>query len=56
VVTHDMRSARRVGQRVYLLHEGRIHASGTPEELFNSKDPIVQRFVNGISDPQEHPF
>jgi phospholipid/cholesterol/gamma-HCH transport system ATP-binding protein len=56
VVTHDMRSARRVGQRVYLLHEGRIYASGSPEEIFNSKDPVVYRFVNGISDPQEHPF
>jgi phospholipid/cholesterol/gamma-HCH transport system ATP-binding protein len=56
VVTHDMRSARRVGQRILLLHEGRIHADGTPEEIFESKDPIVHRFVNGISDPQEHRF
>jgi phospholipid/cholesterol/gamma-HCH transport system ATP-binding protein len=56
VVTHDMRSARRVGKRIFLLHEGRIHVSGTPEEIFNSKDPIVHRFVNGISDQAEHPF
>jgi phospholipid/cholesterol/gamma-HCH transport system ATP-binding protein len=56
VVTHDMRTARRVGQRILMLHEGYIHASGTPEEFFNSKDPIVHRFVNGISDLQEHPF
>src|SRR5262249_46030898 len=54
VVTHDMRSARRVGQRICLLHQGRIHASGTPEEIFRSTDPIVYRFVNGISDLQEH--
>jgi phospholipid/cholesterol/gamma-HCH transport system ATP-binding protein len=56
VVTHDMRSARRVGQRILMLHNGRIHASGTPDEIFQSTDPVVHRFVNGISDPQEHDF
>lgn len=52
-VTHDMRSAARIGQRILMLHEGRIHFSGTPEEIFKSKDPIVYRFVNGISDAKE---
>jgi phospholipid/cholesterol/gamma-HCH transport system ATP-binding protein len=50
VVTHDMRSARRVGQRILMLHDKRIHAAGTPEEIFNSRDPIVRRFIEGISD------
>jgi len=49
VVTHDMRSARRVGQRILMLHEGKIYAEGTPEEIFSSADPIVHNFVNGIS-------
>lgn len=49
VVTHDMRTAGRVGHRVMMLHEGRIHATGTPEEIFKSADPVVHRFVNGIS-------
>jgi phospholipid/cholesterol/gamma-HCH transport system ATP-binding protein len=53
VVTHDMRSARRLGQRVMLLHERKIYATGTAEEIFESKDPIVHRFVHGISDPKE---
>jgi phospholipid/cholesterol/gamma-HCH transport system ATP-binding protein len=52
VVTHDMRSARRVGQRILMLHEGRIYAEGTPDEIFSSKDPIVHRFVNGISEKE----
>ena len=52
VVTHDMRSARRVGQRILLLHEGRIYAEGTPEQIFSSSDPIVHRFVNGISEKE----
>jgi phospholipid/cholesterol/gamma-HCH transport system ATP-binding protein len=55
-VTHDMRSASRIGQRIMMLHEGRIHFTGTPEETFKSADPIVHRFVNGISDPKEHYF
>jgi phospholipid/cholesterol/gamma-HCH transport system ATP-binding protein len=53
VVTHDMRSTRRVGQRILMLHQGQIYATGTPEEIFESADPIVHRFVNGISDLKE---
>jgi phospholipid/cholesterol/gamma-HCH transport system ATP-binding protein len=56
VVTHDMRSARRVGQRILMLHEKKIYATGTPEEIFNSKDPIVSRFINGVSDMKELDF
>jgi len=52
-VTHDMRSARRIAQRILMLHLGRIHFNGTPDEIFQSKDPLVYRFVNGISDPKE---
>ena len=50
VVTHDMRSARRLGQRILLLHEQKIYATGTAEEIFNSKDPVVRRFIEGISE------
>ena len=49
-VTHDMRSARRIGRRILMLHEGRIHAAGTPDEIFASTDPVVHQFVNGIAD------
>jgi phospholipid/cholesterol/gamma-HCH transport system ATP-binding protein len=52
-VTHDMRSARRIGQRILMLHEGRIYADQTPDELFKSKDPVIYRFVNGISELKE---
>jgi len=53
VVTHDMRSARRVGHRILMLHDKRIHASGTPDEIFSSQDPVVRRFIEGVSDPKE---
>jgi phospholipid/cholesterol/gamma-HCH transport system ATP-binding protein len=56
VVTHDMRSARLVGKRMLMLHEGKIYTSGTPDEIFASKDPIIYRFVNGISDAKDHTF
>src|SRR5437867_4527229 len=34
VVTHDMRSARRLGQRILMLHERKIYAAGRPDEIF----------------------
>lgn len=50
VVTHDMRSARRIGQRIIMLHEKRVYATGTAEEIFESPDPVVRRFVEGVSE------
>ncbi len=52
-VTHDMRSAGRIGRRIMMLHQGRIYADQTPEQIFKSTDPIVHRFVNGIADIKE---
>jgi phospholipid/cholesterol/gamma-HCH transport system ATP-binding protein len=54
VVTHDMRTARRLGQRIVMLHCGKLHANGPPDEFFNSQDPIVRQFVDGVADPREH--
>ena len=56
VVTHDMRSARRLGQRILMLHDQRIYATGTSDEIFQSKDPIVRQFIDGVSDPITHRF
>ena len=53
VVTHDMRSARRVGHRVLMLHEKRIYANAEPELFFASSDPVVRQFVDGVADAQE---
>jgi phospholipid/cholesterol/gamma-HCH transport system ATP-binding protein len=52
-VTHDMRSACRIGRRILMLHEGRIYFSGTPEETMGSPDPVVSRFVSGISEVKQ---
>lgn len=52
VVTHDMRSARRVGNHVFMLHNKKIYAHGTPDEIFASKDAIVRQFIDGVADPK----
>jgi phospholipid/cholesterol/gamma-HCH transport system ATP-binding protein len=46
-VTHDLRSAAQIAQRILMLHEGRIHAAGTPAEILHSSEPIVRQFVQG---------
>lgn len=53
VVTHDMRSARRVGNHVFLLHAKKIYAHGPPEEMFTSTDPTVRQFIDGVADLKE---
>jgi phospholipid/cholesterol/gamma-HCH transport system ATP-binding protein len=45
VVTHDMKSAFHVGDRLCLLHDGRIHFDGTPKEMERSSDPVVRQFI-----------
>ncbi len=50
VVTHDIRSALRVADSVALLHEGRLHTEGTPQEIRDSTDPLVRAFVEGKSE------
>lgn len=51
VVTHDMRTARRVGHRIAMLHDKRIYVAGTPEDIFASVDPVVRQFIDGVADP-----
>jgi phospholipid/cholesterol/gamma-HCH transport system ATP-binding protein len=51
VVTHDMRSARRVGNRVMMLHEKKLYANAAPQEFFASQDPVIRQFVDGVADP-----
>lgn len=53
VVTHDMRSARRLGQRILMLHDKKIYATGTADEIFASKDPVVRQFVEGVADDKD---
>jgi len=46
IVTHDVESAFFLGDRIVLLADGRVQAQGTPTELRESTDPIVQDFLH----------
>ncbi len=48
-VTHDMTSAYRIANRIAMLYNGKIIASGTSEEIKNTRDPIVRQFITGAS-------
>lgn len=47
VVTHDMRSAYTVGDRIAMLYEGRIRQVGTVTEIQETEDPLVRQFIEG---------
>ena len=49
-VTHDMKSAYHIADRIAMLHEGRIHAVGTPAEIQSSTDPAVRQFIEGSAE------
>ena len=48
-VTHDMVSAYKIADRLAMLYEGKIMATGTPEEIKNTKDPVVKQFITGAA-------
>lgn len=47
VVTHDMKSAYRIADRIAMLYDGRIRYSGTAAEIQGVDDPVVRAFIEG---------
>jgi phospholipid/cholesterol/gamma-HCH transport system ATP-binding protein len=47
VITHDMRSAYRVGTRIAMLYDGRVRTVGTVDEIQDTTDPVVRQFIEG---------
>ncbi len=47
VVTHEMQSAFRIADKMVLLYRGDMIAEGTPDEIRDSDNPIVQQFIKG---------
>jgi phospholipid/cholesterol/gamma-HCH transport system ATP-binding protein len=45
MISHDMASTFRIGDYVSMLHEGKIVASGTPQEMMENKHPLLQEFI-----------
>jgi len=54
VVTHDLHSAWHVGDRLALLHQGRVHWTGTPDEARKTGDELVRQFIEGSSEGPVH--
>jgi phospholipid/cholesterol/gamma-HCH transport system ATP-binding protein len=52
VVTHDMRSAFSVGDRVAMLYQGAIRQVGTVDQMQASDDPVVRQFIEGRPGPE----
>jgi phospholipid/cholesterol/gamma-HCH transport system ATP-binding protein len=50
VITHDMRSAYTVGDRIAMLFQGKVRQVGTVAEIRGSADPVVRGFVEGRAD------
>ena len=46
-VTHDMTSAYKIADRIAMLYDGKIITLGTPDEIKNTKDPVVKQFIHG---------
>jgi len=49
-ITHDMKVAFKIADRVAMLHQGHIIEQGTPEEFQRSTNAIVQQFIEGRAD------
>jgi len=50
VVTHDIASARRIGEYIALLWRGRIVEAGDAERMFSSENPFVRQFLAGAAE------
>ncbi|PQA85670.1 ABC transporter ATP-binding protein [Hyphococcus luteus] len=46
-ITHDMASARKIADEIAMLYQGRIIWRGSPDEIENSGNPMVDQFVHG---------
>jgi phospholipid/cholesterol/gamma-HCH transport system ATP-binding protein len=49
VVTHDMKSAYRISDKIAMMYKGKIILEGTPREIQNTTDPVVHQFINGLA-------
>lgn len=46
-ITHDMKSAMAISDRIAMLYQGRIHRQLRPDQLESDKDPVLRQFVDG---------
>ncbi|MFH1355320.1 MAG: ABC transporter ATP-binding protein [Candidatus Omnitrophota bacterium] len=49
VVTHDMRSAYKISDKIAMMYQGKIIAEGTSDQIQNTNHPVVHQFINGLA-------
>jgi len=49
-ITHDMQSAKKIGDRIAMLYNGKIIWVGTPDDVSNSDNPYLDQFISGRTD------
>ena len=49
VVTHDMKSAYKVADRIAMMYHGKIICEGAVDQIQNSTHPVVHQFINGLA-------
>lgn len=49
LVSHDMRGILSISDEILMLHEGKIRARGTTQDIWESRDPVVRQFMSGSS-------
>lgn len=50
VVTHDLASGFKVGDRMAMLFNGKVVFSGTTQEVRETRHPVVRQFIEGTSE------
>jgi phospholipid/cholesterol/gamma-HCH transport system ATP-binding protein len=50
IVTHDMTSAYTIADRIAMIYDGKIIEVGTPKEIKNTSNPVVQQFITGSAE------
>ncbi|MEZ2719952.1 ABC transporter ATP-binding protein [Paenalcaligenes hominis] len=50
IITHDVPESFKIADQVYIVGQGKLITSGTPDQLLESTDEYVQQFLNGKPD------
>jgi len=48
-VTHDMKSAFKIADRIVMLYQGKVQIDGSPQQIKETDDPVVRQFIAGSS-------
>ena len=50
VVSHDMKAAFKISNRIAMLYEGKIVGVDTPDNIKNSANPLIRQFITGSAE------